>query len=110
MANPDGKGGFKPGQSGNPGGRRQRHALDLAREARKLAPLCLTALKEVVKNGEARARLAAASIILDRGYGRAAQQIDLFTFGQKLTPEQAETLEARIFVGPEGEEQLELLQ
>ena len=35
--NPTGVGGFKKGQSGNPGGLRNKHIGDLSREARRYA-------------------------------------------------------------------------
>jgi hypothetical protein len=40
--NPTGKGGFKPGESGNPAGRARKHIGDLSAEARKYAALALS--------------------------------------------------------------------
>jgi hypothetical protein len=71
-----GKGGkrstsFKPGQSGNPGGRPKILAdvRDLAREQTEVA---IEALTEIVKNKKAppAARVSAANSLLDRGWGK----------------------------------------
>ena len=68
---------FKPGQSGNPGGRPAvvKEVQDLAREHTKEA---LSALVEILndKAAPAAARVSAASAILDRGYGKPQQTID----------------------------------
>jgi len=69
--NPTGKGGFKPGQSGNPGGRPGANAevRDLARRympaaIKELARLALKARSEAV-------RISAIRELFDRGYGKA---------------------------------------
>lgn len=69
---------FKKGQSGNPRGRIKKD-LDLAEEARKHAEVALNALVEVAANPESppSARVSAAGEILDRGYGRAPQTLDV---------------------------------
>jgi len=71
MANPAGKGGFKSGQSGNPGGRPAVSA-ELRVLAREQTEVALKALTEIVQNPKAppAARVAAANSLLDRGYGR----------------------------------------
>lgn len=66
---------FKPGQSGNPGGRPKAVAVvrDLAREHTETA---ITALVEIMTTGEsAAARVAAAQAILDRGWGKPTQTV-----------------------------------
>jgi hypothetical protein len=72
---------FKPGQSGNPSGRprNQTRALaNLAFEARKHSMLALKTIVEICKNGETQSlRLAAANSLLDRGYGRPTQSVDV---------------------------------
>ena len=64
---------FKPGQSGNPGGRPKiiAEVRDLAREQTEAA---IKALVEIVKGGEsAAARVSAAQALLDRGWGKPMQ-------------------------------------
>jgi hypothetical protein len=80
---------FQPGQSGNVRGRPKRD-LDLAAEARKHAQAAIKALADIVNDTEAPppSRISAASELLDRGYGRAAQSIDLnhtVDFSQELS-------------------------
>jgi len=99
MPNPTGKGGFQPGQSGNPAGRKVRHIGDLSREARRYADLALSTLVKICRNGVERNQLAAAREILDRGYGRPLQMIDASIMRKKLTeltPEEVASLEARL--------------
>jgi Family of unknown function (DUF5681) len=100
--NPNGKGGFQKGQSGNPSGRRRRHIADLSREARVYANLALDTLVKICKDGIERNRLTAARELLDRGYGRPVQAIDMITAGKKLselTAEELATFEARLVSG-----------
>lgn len=63
---------FKPGQSGNPGGRPKSDATlkELARQHTGAAVLAL--VKGLKAKGE-RTRIAAAEALLDRGYGRPSQ-------------------------------------
>ena len=73
---------FKPGQSGNPGGRPKvkladgRTLTDLAREFTSEA---VETLAEVMrdKQAPAAARVAAADKILNRGWGQAPQTISI---------------------------------
>jgi hypothetical protein len=62
------------GQSGNPGGR-PKGAYDLQERARRHVNLALEALIEVASNKEAppAARVSAASVLLDRGFGKPLQ-------------------------------------
>jgi hypothetical protein len=64
---------FKPGQSGNPGGR-PAVVKDIRALARKHTREAVEALVGVVRNKKAppAAIVAAANSLLDRGYGRAA--------------------------------------
>ncbi len=68
---------FQPGQSGNPGGRPKASARvrDAAREHTESA---IEVLVSIMTNTDAAtaARVAAASAILDRGYGKPTQPID----------------------------------
>lgn len=68
---------FKKGQSGNPGGRRKQdyRIKDLAQ---RYTVEALATLRSIMKGSDDdRARVAAANAILDRGYGKPAQSVDL---------------------------------
>jgi hypothetical protein len=92
--NPTGKGGFVKGQVANPGGRPRRHIGDLSREARQYAQLALNTLVKICKSGMERNKLTAARELLDRGYGRPVQSIDMITAGKKLSELSADELAA----------------
>jgi hypothetical protein len=98
--NPTGKGGFVAGApSRNPGGRPRRHIGDLSREARRYAKLALDTLVKITKTGMERNQLVAARELLDRGFGRPVQAIDMITLGKKLsdlTPDELAAVEARL--------------
>ena len=101
MANPAGKGGFKSGQSGNPGGRPAVSA-ELRVLAREQTEVALKALTEIVQNPKAppAARVAAANSLLDRGYGRP----EAFT-NARIQTEVATHLDYSVF----SAEEIELL-
>jgi hypothetical protein len=69
---------FKPGVSGNPGGR-PREVAHVRELARKYTDEAILALVDVLRNKKERgsARVAAAEALLSRGYGRPAQAIEL---------------------------------
>src|SRR5215472_2990089 len=77
---------FRPGVSGNPGGRPKRSATveakrivaDVKAAARELTPEALSTLKTVMVDPKAppAARVGAATAILDRGWGRPTQSIE----------------------------------
>jgi hypothetical protein len=97
--NPSGAGGFKKGQSGNPGGLKHKHIGDLSREARRYAHLAVSTLVKICRKGIERNQLAAARELLDRGYGRPIQMIDASVLRKKLnelTPDEITALEARL--------------
>jgi hypothetical protein len=101
--NPSGLGGFKKGQSGNPGGLKQKHIGDLSREARRYAHLAVSTLVKICRKGMERNQLAAARELLDRGYGRPVQMIDASLLRKKLTelsPDELAALEARLLTEP----------
>jgi hypothetical protein len=78
-------GRFQPGVVNNPKGRgaaAPRIFSNLAVEARKYAALALDTLVDLMQHGETGTiRLGAANSVLDRGFGRAQQSIDLKTDG-----------------------------
>lgn len=63
---------FKKGQSGNPGGR-PKAALDIQALARDHTALAIEAL--VLALSDPRTRVAAASVLLDRAYGKPLQTV-----------------------------------
>ena len=70
-------GSWKSGQSGNPGGRPREigYLRELAREKTEEA---IETLADVMANGESdAARVAAATALLDRGYGRPSQTLEV---------------------------------
>ena len=80
---------FAPGVSGNKRGRPKRD-LDLAAEARLHAQAAIKALADIVNDAEAPppSRISAASELLDRGFGKAPQSIDMnhkVDFSQELS-------------------------
>lgn len=68
---------FKPGQSGNPAGR-PKVVGDVQALARKHTSEAIQTLATIMRSAKAppAARTAAASALLDRGYGRPAQAIE----------------------------------
>jgi hypothetical protein len=75
------RGGKRDGAGRKPG---VRNALTIEKKAtiaelaQKHAPMALRTLAEICENGKSEtARIQAANVLLERGYGRAAQQIDL---------------------------------
>jgi hypothetical protein len=97
--NPAGIGGFRKGQSGNPGGLRNKHISDLSREARRYASLAVGTLVKICRKGMERNQLAAARELLDRGYGKPVQMIDASIVRKKLSemsPDEIDAFEARL--------------
>jgi hypothetical protein len=84
---------FKPGVSGNPGGR-PRVMGELRVLAREHTAAALEALVEILgsKKAPPAARVAAANAILDRGYGRPESRID-------ATLEQSNSAADSVFAG-----------
>jgi hypothetical protein len=97
---------FKPGISGNPGGRpkkaetiEMRKIIADAKElAKEMTPKAMKALEDVLDSETAppAAKVSAASVILDRGWGKPKQSIE----GQVGL-----TLERMILLATEREEQ-----
>jgi hypothetical protein len=103
---------FRPGRSGNPTGRPKRPATiearrifqDVADAARERTQDAIDTLSAIMKDSRApaAARIAAAQAILDRGYGKPAQAIEVDA-GPDLThvsDEDLRTLE-RILTPPD---------
>jgi hypothetical protein len=82
------------GQTGNPGGRPKKPAtiearkiiMDIKEAARELTQEALDALKLVVTsaNAPAAARVSAATAILDRGWGKPKETMDVTSRGPTL--------------------------
>ena len=67
---------FRPGQSGNPGGRPKAIA-EVRHLARQYTSLAIETLASIVQHGDKEtARVAAAQALLDRGWGKAVQSLD----------------------------------
>ncbi len=64
------------GQSGNPGGR-PKMPEELKKAMRGLAGDAIKVLQEAMQSDDMRARIMAASHVLDRGYGKPTQSVDL---------------------------------
>lgn len=68
---------FKKGQTGNPGGK-PKVDVGLKEAAKSHTMRALETLVDIMENGKRDSdRLAAASIILDRGHGKATQHVDV---------------------------------
>lgn len=50
---------------------------DIIDRTRQYGPACVDALADVVANGEGSARVAAANSLLDRGYGKVGQRVEV---------------------------------
>ena len=72
------KHGWKPGQSGNPGGR-PKAIVEVAKAAREHTLEAIATLREIMRNNKATAsaRVSAAAVLLERGWGKAPQTITI---------------------------------
>jgi hypothetical protein len=120
VVNRTGKGGektrFVKGQSGNPGGRPKNpdpailagYAPDLTAadrrpipnlviEARRFSGLAVDTLVELTKNKySCSTRYTAATALLDRGYGRPAQSLDLHLSADAITKRLSDMTDAEL--------------
>ena len=112
--NRTGKGWFVKGRSGNPSGRAKsppkfapdadgpagadrRTVGNLVIEARKFSGLAVDTLVELTKNNHADStRFAAATALLDRGYGRPAQSLDLHLSADAITKRLSDMTDAEL--------------
>jgi len=115
--NRTGRGWFKKGQSGNPSGlpktppvllefapntddpdgADRRTVGNLVVEARKYSGLAVDTLVELTKNTHTDStRYAAATALLDRGYGRPAQSLDLHLSADAITKRLSDMTDAEL--------------
>jgi hypothetical protein len=122
--NRTGKGWFVKGRSGNPGGRLKngdpsgrlkkpppefapgaddsdgagrRTVGNLVTEARKFSGLAVDTLVELTKDNYAPStRFVAATALLDRGYGRPAQSLDLHLSADAITKRLSDMTDAEL--------------
>jgi Family of unknown function (DUF5681) len=69
---------FAKGKSGNPGGR-PKALREVEEAARKYTPLAMQTLATIAGDTKAppAARVTAASVLLDRGWGKSRQQLEV---------------------------------
>lgn len=71
---------FQPGKTGNPGGRPKKTEEERTLEAmcKDKTPEALATILAIMEDGQQeRARLAAAQYIIDRGWGKAKESVEL---------------------------------
>ena len=114
MVNRTGKGWFVKGRSENPSGRPKdppillgyapdptaadrRPIPNLVVEARKYSALAIDTLVELTKDNHTDStRFGAATALLDRGYGRPAQSLDLHLSGDAITKRLSDMTDAEL--------------
>ena len=114
MVNRTGKGWFVTGRSGNPSGRPKNPPLlpeyapdpaaadrriipNLVVEARKFSGLAVDTLVELTKDNHTDStRYSAATALLDRGYGRPAQSLDLHLSADAITKRLSDMTDAEL--------------
>ena len=79
---------FKPGKTGNPGGRPKKtpEEFELIAACKSKTPSALAVMVRIMESGaNERNQLAAATAIIERAYGRAVQVIDAKITTHELT-------------------------
>jgi hypothetical protein len=113
--NRTGRGWFKKGESGNPSGlpknprsperrleeqaRREvyRQVGNIVVEARKYSGLAIDTLVAIAQDGQTdNSRLSAAAELLNRGYGRPAQSLDLHLSADAITKRLSDMTDAEL--------------
>ncbi|MBK7352165.1 MAG: hypothetical protein IPI92_20110 [Gemmatimonadetes bacterium] len=92
--------GFKKGASGNPGGRPKKtpEQITLEEKCKEMTPEALATITQIMTDGEnERNRLAAAQYVIDRGWGKARQEV-VGTMDHNL----AVTMITRRIIGGDG--------
>jgi hypothetical protein len=96
---------FKRGQSGNPGGR-PKAIVEVATAARERTLEAIETLTSIMRSTKATpaARVSAATALLDRGWGRAPQTIDLRQHAdfRTLTDDELTAIAAGEIMAPNG--------
>lgn len=87
MAAVKGKKGFQPGSSANPGGRPKKNA-EFVEACQKHAPEALAFLASVMNdaNQETSDRIKAATVIIERAFGKPPQAVEIGTPEGQQTP------------------------
>jgi HEAT repeat protein len=78
---------FQKGQSGNPGGR-PKECAEVKALAREHGAEAIAKLVELMRGEDARVAKAAADALLDRGFGKPAQSMELSGAVAGLTHEE----------------------
>ena len=73
---PPTSGSFEKGKSGNPGGR-PKAITEIRELAREHGPWAITRLRELAEGGDGKVAVAAVRELLDRGYGRPVQAVEV---------------------------------
>jgi hypothetical protein len=84
---------FAPGKSGNPGGRPKAQA-DLLNAARAHTEKSIAVLAKALNDDDARVRIKAAEVLLDRAWGKPAQSLAISNDGDQPFVQRIE----RIFI------------
>jgi len=96
---------FRPGQSGNPGGR-PRTVHEVRELAQQHAPHAIARLAELMDSPDPRVAVAASSAMLDRAVGRPSQELTVNPAANiptgDITPDQAAQVYAEVMRAEPG--------